>query len=75
MKNVLLSMRELACWFEVTQHTISDLVEAHEIVTKPIRNNGKARGLDLFDIQIIARALNRSEPSLEDVLDRFEAVA
>jgi hypothetical protein len=39
--------------------TIAGLVRAHGLVPKPIRLNGRAKGLDEADMDILRRALGR----------------
>lgn len=54
---VLITFAAAARVLEVYQHTIGDLVRAWGIVPKPM-SNGRAKGLDRDDMDVLRRALN-----------------
>jgi hypothetical protein len=69
-----LTLSETALFFEVDRGTIGGLVKAWGLKTIKVKANGKAKGLCLPELRIIAKALGKPAPSLDDVR-RFAAVA
>jgi len=55
----LWTITDAASLFGTTVATIRGLIQAHGIETKPVPRNGKARGLNYSDMQVLALALGR----------------
>lgn len=72
---ITLNISETAEWFDTSHATIRDLIKAYRLDTVRMRHNGKAKGLTLPSLCVIARALNRPEPTARAIEARFAAVA
>jgi len=65
-KPVLWSITEAASILGLSKNqgpkTVSDLIRAHHLEPKKT-SNGKVKGLDRADLDVLARALNRTLPA------------
>jgi hypothetical protein len=74
MPEILLTITETAEWFDTTVATVRGLIRAHKLTPKRVRRNGKAKGLNLSDLRVIARSLGKTAPTMGDI-ERFLYVA
>lgn len=73
MSDLFLTIGETAVFFGTTPATVRGLVVAHGLDTFRVKSNGKAKGLRLPQLRVIARALGKPSPKFSEVR-RFAAV-
>jgi hypothetical protein len=64
---IILTMKGAAEYFGKDRRTIADLMASYHITPKPVPLNGMAKGLDLDDLGILAKALNVPAPKLREL--------
>lgn len=73
--DLLVTRKEASEYFGTSQIGMKDLCEAYNLVPKRMRHNGLAKGLDLSDLAVIAKALGKTAPTAEDMRRSLAASA
>ena len=64
---MVLTYQETAELFNSDRVTVRGLVKAYDLEPKPVPRTSKGRGLDLNDLKVLAKALNRPAPTEIDM--------